>query len=268
MPARPPGWRESPISAATNWSGSQFDQANWYAFGRFAWDPDAKAEAIARDWARMTWGGDPAVTATIVRMMMGSREAVVDYMTPLGLTHQMATGHHYGPGPWVADLKRPEWNPVYYAQARPDGIGFDRTARGSDALSQYAPQVAKNWGSLATVPDALLLWFHHVPWDYRMKSGRALWDELVIHYDAGVGRVRRMQADWAGLRGKVDETRWAEVRDFLAIQLEEAIWWRDASVAYFQSIAKRPLPEGHAPPAHDLDHYKAITTPYAPGQGK
>ena len=101
-----------------------------------------------------------------------------------------------------------------------------------------------------------------------MKSGRTLWDELVVRYDAGVDQVRRMQADWAGLRGKVDETRWAEVRDFLAIQLDEAIWWRDASVAYFQSIAKRPLPEGHKPPAHDLDHYKAITTPYAPGQGK
>ncbi|MEN2709630.1 alpha-glucuronidase family glycosyl hydrolase [Sphingomonas sp. NPDC092331] len=256
------------IGSDRNWSGSQFDQANWYAFGRFAWDPDAKAEAIARDWARMTWGGDPVVTGTVVRMMMASREAVVDYMTPLGLTHQMATGHHYGPGPWVSDLKRPEWNPVYYAQARPDGIGFDRTARGSDALAQYAPQVARNWGSLATVPEALLLWFHHVPWDHRMKSGRTLWDELVVRYDAGVDQVRRMQADWAGLRGKVDETRWAEVRDFLAIQLDEAIWWRDASIAWFQSISKRPLPEGHKPPAHDLDYYKAITTPYAPGQGK
>ncbi|MEP9359732.1 alpha-glucuronidase family glycosyl hydrolase [Sphingomonas sp. KR3-1] len=249
-----------------NWSGSQFDQANWYAFGRFAWDPEAKADAVARDWARMTWGNDPAVVGPVLRMMMGSREAVVDYMTPLGLGHQMATGHHYGPGPWIADLKRPEWNPVYYARAAPDGIGFDRTRTGSDALSQYAPEVAKAWGSLDTVPDSLLLWFHHVPWDYRMKSGRTLWDALVIHYDTGVDHVRAMQADWAGLRGKVDAQRWAEVRDFLAIQLDEAIWWRDASIAYFQSIAKRPLPAGHKPPAHDLDYYKAITTPYAPGQ--
>lgn len=252
------------IGTDRNWSGSQFDQANWYAFGRFAWDPDTKAEAIARDWATMTWGADNA--DKVVRMMMGSREAVVDYMTPLGLTHQMATGHHYGPGPWIADLKRPEWNPVYYNKAAPDGIGFDRTAKGSDALAQYAPQVAKNWGSLKTVPDELLLWFHHVPWDYKMKSGRTLWDELVLHYDAGVDHVARMQADWAGLRSKVDPRRWTEVRDFLAIQREEAIWWRDASIAYFQSISKRPLPEGHKPPAHDLDYYKAITTPYAPGQ--
>jgi alpha-glucuronidase len=252
------------IGTDRNWSGSQFDQANWYAFGRFAWDPGARAEAVARDWAAMTWG--EGAVDTVVRMMMGSREAVVDYMTPLGLTHQMATGHHYGPGPWVSNLARPEWNPVYYAKAAPDGIGFDRTKAGSDALGQYAPELVKRWGSLKTVPDELLLWFHHVPWDYRMKSGRTLWDELVIHYDAGVDHVAKMQADWAGLQGKVDPERWAQVRDFLAIQREEATWWRDASIAYFQSISKRPLPEGHKPPAHDLDYYKAITTPYAPGQ--
>lgn len=256
------------IGTDINWSGSQFDQANWYAYGRFAWDPDAKAEAIARDWARMTWGDDPAVVDTVVAMMMGSHEAVVDYMTPLGLGHLMATGHHYGPGPWVSDLARPEWNPVYYHKADANGIGFDRTRTGTDALGQYAPEVAKRWGSLKTVPDQLLLWFHHVPWDHRMKSGRTLWDELVIHYDAGIAYVRGMQADWAKLEGKVDDRRWAEVRDFLAIQLREATWWRDASIAYFQSIAKRPLPAGHAPPPHDLDWYKAIRTPYAPGQGK
>ncbi len=253
------------IGSDRNWSGSQFDQANWYAFGRFAWDPDAKAEPVARDWAAMTWGRDAA--DTVVRMMMGSREAVVDYMTPLGLGHLMATGHHYGPGLWVADLARPEWNPVYYHKADAAGIGFDRTKTGSDALSQYAPELAKRWGSTATVPEALLLWFHHVPWDYRMQSGRTLWDALVTRYDAGVDYVGRMQADWAGLRGKVDPARWAEVRDFLAIQRAEAVWWRDASVAYFQSIAKRPLPAGHKPPAHDLEYYKAITNPNAPGRG-
>ncbi|MFS2112115.1 alpha-glucuronidase family glycosyl hydrolase [Sphingomonas sp. Sphisp140] len=251
-----------------NWSGSQFDQANWYAFGRFAWDPDAKAEVIARDWARMTWGNDPRVVDTVVSMMMGSREAVVDYMTPLGLGHLMATSHHYGPGPWVSDLARPEWNPVYYHKADAAGIGFDRTKSGSDALGQYAPEIVKAWGSTKTIPEKLLLWFHHLPWDYRTRSGRTLWDELVTRYDAGVGAVGRMQADWAGLRGKVDEPRWAEVRDFLAIQHAEATWWRDASIAYFQSISKRPLPAGHAAPAHDLDWYKAITNPYAPGQGK
>jgi alpha-glucuronidase len=256
------------IGSDVNWSGSQFDQANWYAFGRFAWDPQSSAREVARDWVHLTWSNDPAVAEPIVRMMMGSREAVVDYMTPLGLGHQMATGHHYGPGPWVSELARPEWNPTYYAKAGADGIGFDRTKTGSDALAQYAPQVAAQWGSLKTVPDSLLLWFHHVPWDYRTRVGRTVWDDLVTHYDAGVDYVAAMQADWAGLKGGIDPRRWAEVRDFLAIQRREAGWWRDASIAYFQSISKRPLPAGQAAPPHDLDWYKAIRTPYAPGRGE
>lgn len=256
------------IGSDINWSGSQFDQANWYAFGRFAWDPDAKAEPIARDWAALTWGNDPAVTGPIVNMMMGSREAVVDYMTPLGLGHLMATGHHYGPGPWVADLARPEWNPVYYHKADSGGIGFDRTRTGTNAIAQYAPEVAAQFGDLKRVPEKFLLWFHHVPWTYRTASGRTVWDELVTRYDRGVAAVAAMQAEWNRLEGKVDTRRWAEVRDFLAIQRQEAQWWRDASIAYFQSVSKRPLPAGHAAPPHDLEYYKAIKTPYAPGNGK
>jgi alpha-glucuronidase len=256
------------IGSDINWSGSQFDQANWYAYGRFAWDPDAKAEPVARDWAAMTWGNDPALVDPIVGMMMRSREAVVDYMTPLGLTHLMATGHHYGPGPWVSDLARPEWNPVYYHKADANGIGFDRTRTGSDAVSQYAPEVARQFADLKRVPDEYLLWFHHVPWEHRTRSGRSVWDELIIRYDRGVDSVRQMQAQWEALKGKVDQHRWEEVRDFLAIQHDEAKWWRDASIAYFQSVSKRPLPAGHAAPPHDLDWYKAIKTPYAPGQGE
>lgn len=256
------------IGSDFNWSGSQFDQANWYAFGRLAWNPHAEAEAIARDWARMTWGNDPALVGPIVDMMMRSRQAVVDYMTPLGLGHLMATGHHYGPGPWVADLARPEWNPVYYHRADARGIGFDRTRTGSNAVSQYAPAVAAIFADPQRVPEDYLLWFHHVPWDTRMRSGRSLWDELVVRYDRGVDTVRSMQADWQKLQGKIDRRRWEEVRDYLAIQLDEALWWRNASLAYFQSISRRPLPEGHAAPPRDLDHYKAIRTPYAPGQGE
>lgn len=256
------------IGSDINWSGSQFDQANWYAFGRFAWDPDARAEPIARDWAALTWGNDPAVTGPIVGMMVGSREAVVDYMTPLGLGHLMATGHHYGPGPWVSDLARPEWNPVYYHKADSGGIGFDRTRTGTNAIAQYAPEVAAQFGDLKRVPEKFLLWFHHVPWTYRTASGRTVWDELVTRYDRGVAAVAAMQADWNRLGEKVDTRRWAEVRDFLAIQRQEAQWWRDASIAYFQSVSKRPLPAGHAAPPHDLEYYKAIKTPYAPGNGK
>ncbi|TGX54153.1 alpha-glucuronidase [Sphingomonas gei] len=256
------------IGSDMNWSGSQFDQANWYAFGRFAWDPEAKAEPIAKDWAAMTWGNDPAVTGPIVAMMMASREAVVDYMTPLGLGHLMATGHHYGPGPWVSDLARPEWNPVYYHKADAGGIGFDRTATGTNAAAQYAPEVAANFADRKRVPERFLLWFHHLPWTYRARSGRTLWDELIVRYDRGVDAVTGMEASWKALEGKVDPRRWAEVRDFLAIQRDEAGWWRDASIAYFQSVSKRPLPAGHAAPAHELDWYKAIQTPYAPGNGK
>ncbi|RHW17569.1 alpha-glucuronidase [Sphingomonas gilva] len=248
-----------------NWSGSQFDQANWYAFGRLAWNPDESGHAIAADWSRMTWGDDPALTSAITGMMLRSHQAVVDYMTPLGLNHLMATGHHYGPGPWVDDLPRRDWNPTYFHDADAAGIGFDRTRTGSNAVAQYAAPVARRFGSLATVGDDYLLWFHHVPWDHRMASGRTLWDELVVRYDRGVAEVAAMQQAWAALAPKIDARRHREVSDFLAIQREEAKWWRDACIAYFGSIAKRPLPAGHAAPPHDLQYYKAIRHPYAPG---
>ncbi|WP_243451146.1 alpha-glucuronidase family glycosyl hydrolase [Sphingosinicella sp. CPCC 101087] len=248
-----------------NWSGSQFDQANWYAYGRLAWDPDVTAGAIAGEWARMTWSNDPQVLEPIVGMMMDSHQAVVDYMTPLGLHHLMATGHHYGPGPWVDDLERADWNPVYFHRADREGIGFDRTASGSNSVSRYAPEVAARFGDAGTVPEEFLLWFHHLPWDHRMAGGRTLWDELVARYTRGVTAVAGMRQAWAALAPHVDAQRHAEVSDFLLIQQEEAQWWRDACLAYFQSLSRRPFPEGYAPPAHDLEYYKAIRTPYAPG---
>jgi alpha-glucuronidase len=186
-------------------------------------------------------------------------------MTPLGLAHLMATGHHYGPGPWVSDLARPEWNPVYYHRADRQGIGFDRTASGSDAVAQYAAPVAKRFADRRTVGDDYLLWFHHVGWDERMRSGRTLWGELVHRYDRGVARVADMQARWATLEPNIDAERFGEVTHFLATQKKEASWWRDASIAYFASVSGRPLPAGTPPPAHSLDYYKAISHPYAPG---
>ena len=253
------------IGSDRNWAGSQFDQANWYAYGRLAWNPDESAQAIAADWSRMTWGNDPALTSSITGMMMRSHQAVVDYMTPLGLNHLMATGHHYGPGPWVDDLERRDWNPTYFHAADANGIGFDRTRSGSNAVAQYAKPVAARFASLDTVGDDHLLWFHHVPWDHRMASGRSLWDEMVVRYDRGVGEVDAMRATWATLSTQVDPRRHAEVSDFLGIQREEAQWWRDASIAYFASLSRRPLPAGHAPPPQPLDYYEAIKTPYAPG---
>jgi alpha-glucuronidase len=251
--------------ADRNWSGSHFDQANWYAFGRLAWDPTASARDIATEWVRMTFSNDAAVVAPVVEMMMGSREAVVDYMTPLGLHHIMAAGHHYGPGPWVGGGTRAEWTAAYYHRADEQGLGFDRTASGSNAISQYAAPVAAVFADPARTPEQLLLWFHHLPWDYRMSSGRTLWDELVTHYDRGVATVVAMRRTWATLAGRIDAQRYQDVADFLAIQESEARWWRDACIAYFQSFAHRPLPANAVPPAHTLEYYEALCFPWAPG---
>jgi len=256
------------IGVDRDWSGSIFNQADWYAFGRMAWDTDLTAEAVAREWAAQTFSPDPRVVAPIVAMMMGSREAAVDYMTPLGLAHIMGTGHHYGPAPWVSELARPEWNPVYYHKADRQGIGFDRSRTGSNATGQYAPALAKLLDNPKTTPERDLLWFHHLPWDYRLASGETLWDGLIHHYDRGVETVAAMQRDWAKLKPQVDAERFAQVETFLAIQHREAQWWRDACIAYFQSVSGRPLPAGSAAPAHPLDWYKALSFPYAPGHPK
>jgi alpha-glucuronidase len=260
------------VGSDRNWSGSHFDQANWYAFGRLAWDPHGSARAIAEEWVRMTFSNDADFVEPVVAMMMGSREAVVDYMTPLGLAHLMGTGHHYGPAPWVSDLKRPEWNPAYYHRAEANGIGFERGPavngnNGSNATAQYAPRVAAVFADPKKTPENLLLWFHHVSWDRRMASGRTLWDELVYRYDHGVEAVRQMRSTWAAQQAHVDAERFAQVAAFLAIQEQEAKWWRDACIAYFQSISKRPLPAGAAAPAHSLEYYQSLKFPYAPGRG-
>jgi alpha-glucuronidase len=214
----------------------------------------------------MTWSDDPAVVEPIVAMMMASREAVVDYMTPLGLAHQMATGHHYGPGPWICDLARPEWNPCYYSRADKGGIGFDRTAAGSNALSQYAPSVAARWSDPRKTDPDYLLWFHHVPWDFPMPSGKPLWNELIARYDRGVAEVDAMAATWASLRPFVDPERFADTADYLRIQAAEARWWRDASIANWQAVNGLPLPPGARPPARSLDYYKSLSFPEAPGE--
>nr|WP_244183644.1 alpha-glucuronidase family glycosyl hydrolase [Xanthomonas codiaei] len=256
------------IGADRNWSGSIFDQANWYAYGRLAWDPQLSPQAIAQDWVRMTLSNDPSVVTPVVGMMLRSREAVVDYMTPLGLHHLMGRGHHYGPAPWDAGSERPDWDPVYYHRADRNGIGFDRSASGSNAAAQYAAPVARVFGDVRRVPERYLLWFHHVSWDRRMASERPLWNELVWHYDHGVDEVRAMRATWQGLAGRIDAQRYQQVAEFLAIQQDEAQWWRDASIAYFQSVSGRALPPGVAAPAHPLAYYQGLKFPYAPGNPK
>ncbi len=251
------------IGADRDWAGSTFNQANWYAFGRLAWEPQRSSHAIATEWARMTFASNPAFVVPVVAMMQQSREAVVDYMTPLGLAHLMGTGHHYGPAPWVSDLARPDWNPVYYHRADAQGVGFDRTATGSDALAQYAPMAADR---LAADPR-YLLWFHHVGWNERVPGERMpLWTSLVRHYDHGVEQVIAMRSTWARLAPFVDRERFDKTADYLAIQQAEAQWWRDASIAYFHSVNGLPLPPGSKPPAHPLGWYQAQRFPYAPGQ--
>jgi len=239
-----------------NWTGYDLLQANWYAFGRLAWDPQVSSEQIATEWTMMTLTHDARAVKTIVRMMLESHEAVVNYMTPLGLHHLFWGGHHYGPAPWWDKEKRDDWNPVYYHKADAFGIGFDRTITGSNTVTQYRPEVAREFGAVDKCPEKFLLWFHHVSWDRKMKSGRTLWDEMALHYQSGVDWVRATRATWGMLAGKIDPERHAAISKKLEIQERDAIWWRDACLLYFQTFAKRPLPQGVEPPAKTLAEYK------------
>lgn len=242
-----------------NWTGHPFLQANWYAFGRLAWNPDVSSREIAGEWIAMSLTHDPRASSTIARMMLESREAVVDYMTPLGLHHLFWGGHHYGPAPWWDKEKRDDWNPVYYHRADTLGVGFDRAATGSNTVAQYHEPVRQRFGSLSLCPEKYLLWFHHVHWDHRLKSGRTLWDELALHYQRGVDWVRATRRQWGTLRGVIDSERHEEVAQKLSIQERDAIVWRDACLLYFQTFSHRPLPAGVEKAAKSLDEYKATS---------
>jgi len=250
-----------------NWTSQPFGQANWYAIGRLAWDHDLSSAQIADEWIRQTFSNDKQVVNTIEKIMLTSREAVVNYMTPLGLHHIMATGHHYGPGPWVSNAGRADWNPIYYHRADSFGIGFDRTAAGSNALSQYKPQVADQWKDSNTCDDKYLLWFHHVSWSHKMHSGKNLWQELCAKYLEGVDSVRWMQQKWNSLKNNIDSEMFNQVKMFLSIQEKDAVWWRNACLLYFQTFSKMPLPQGYEKPDHTLEYYKSLKFPYAPGNG-
>jgi alpha-glucuronidase len=240
----------------TNWTGYDLLQANWYAFGRLAWNPQISSEQIATEWTRMTLTNNASAVKTIVRLMLESHEAVVNYMTPLGLHHLFWGGHHYGPAPWWDKEKRDDWNPVYYHKADEFGIGFDRTKTGSNTVSQYHLPVRQQFSKLQQCPEKFLLWFHHVSWDHKMKSGRTLWDEMALHYQRGVDWVRATRATWMGLASAIDPERHAAISKKLAIQERDAICWRDACLLYFQTFAKRSLPRGVEPPAKTLSEYK------------
>jgi alpha-glucuronidase len=255
----------SNVGTDINWTGHPFGQADWYGFGRLAWNPYMDSEDIADEWLRVTFGNNDKFVEPVKQMMIESREAVVNYMNPLGLHHIFDTGHHYGPGPWVGNLSRPEWNPVYYHKADGDGVGFNRTKTGSDALSQYAPEVEKMFTNLETCPEEYLLWFHHLPWDYTLKNGRTLWDGLGLKYQEGVDQVRDMIKTWKAMEPYVDKDRHHQVSMLLNIQLKEAIWWKDACMSYFQTFSKMDFPKEMEAPEHTLEYYKSLKFPYAPG---
>jgi len=250
-----------------NWCGHPFAAANWYAFGRLAWDHSLSAARIADEWTRMTFSNDPRVTGPITGMLLASREAVVDYSMPFGLHHLMATDHHYGPAPWVDNL-RADWNPVYYHRADAEGLGFDRSPSGSNAAGQYAPQVAQVFGDPAQCPEQLLLWFHHVRWDARLRSGRTMWDELCLHYQNGVDEVRRWMKAWDALEPLIDRERFDHVKALLRRQERDARWWRDACLLYFQQFSRQPLPAGVELPGGTLDDYRAVELHFVPGSPK
>lgn len=255
----------SNIGNDIDWTGNHMLQANWYGFGRLAWDPYLEAETIADEWLRCTFSNNEKFVEPVKNMLIKSREAVVNYMTPLGLHHIMATSHHYGPGPWVSNLSRPEWNPVYYHKADSLGIGFDRTPTGSNATEQYAPEVAKIFNDLNTVSDKDLLWFHHVSWDYKMDNGKTLWNNLALKYQEGVNQVEEMINTWDNMKPYVDEERFNDMKMLLNIQHKEAKWWRDACLLYFQQFSEKPLPEGVEPPRKTLEYFKSLEFPFAPG---
>jgi alpha-glucuronidase len=255
----------SNIGNDRNWTGHLFGQANWYAFGRLAWDHTLSSEVIAREWLAMTFTNDPAFMAPVTDMMLASREHLVNYMTPLGLHHIMGWSHHYGPSPWIKDKPRADWTSVYYHRASAEGIGFDRTATGSKALEQYFPAVQQQFGHLNTCPEAYLLWFHHVSWDHKMKSGRTLWDEMCHRYYQGAAAVGHMRQTWNGLQPHVDGERFAHVQSLLRIQEKEARWWRNACLLYFQTFSKKPIPAGLEKPDQTLEYYLQLDPKFVPG---
>jgi len=247
------------IGRDVNWTGHHFAQSNWYAYGRLAWNHQLSSEAIANEWINMTFTHDQAFVKPVSEIMMRSRESVVNYMTPLGLHHLMGWSHHHGPEPWTEiPGARPDWLPSYYHKASSYGIGFDRTTKGSNAVEQYFPPLKELYNDPNTCPENLLLWFHHLPWDYRLLSGKTLWDAICYKYYEGVEDVRLFQKKWDMLEGMIDAQRFSEIQYKMKVQTREAIWWRDACILYFQTFSGKTIPFELERPIHDLDELKKI----------
>ena len=261
----------SNIGSDVNWCGHPFAQANWYAFGRLAWNNSLSSNQIADEWIKLTFADYSGKIDTqnsifsadwqvnflqpVKQMMLNSREAAVNYMMPLGLHHLFAADHHYGPGPWWAPTGvRKDWTPPYYHKADSIGIGFDRTATGSNAVSQYQEPLQSMFSNSQTCPDIYLLWFHHLPWNFIMKDGQTLWDELCYRYDKGVRQVREFQKTWDQVQRYVDAERFSQVQIKLREQCMNAQVWKDACLLYFRQFSKMPFPNDMERPANNLEN--------------
>lgn len=259
------------IGDDTNWCGHHFAQSNWYAFGRLAWNPALTSEQIAEEWLKLTFSVN-TLHSQLLNVMLSSREACVNYMMPLGIHHIFAGTHHYGPEPWYAPRGlRADWTPPYYHKADSIGLGFDRTLTGSANVKQYPEALCREYNDINTCPENLLAWFHHVPWDHKMKSGRTFWDELCHKYDEGVREARHFLVVWDAMQPYVDSQRFQEVQRKLRIQARDAEWWRDACLLYFQTFSHRPIPQDMEHPMHNLDEMMKFNIPIGmyenPAQG-
>lgn len=250
------------IGDDVNWCGHDFAQSNWYAFGRLAWDPKLSSSQIAREWLVQTFTDESEFLNSVEEMMLESREAVVDYMMPLGLHHIFAWNHHYGPEPWCEiPGARADWLPSYYHCADREGIGFDRTTTGSDAVSQYPDSLAAVFNSLSSCPEEFLLWFHHVSWDHKLKSGNTLWDELCYKYQTGVEKAQEFCEVWNKMSDYVDSERYQAIANRLKIQADDAVWWKDACLEYFRTFSRMKYPSGVDKPVFRLKELKKVKLP-------
>lgn len=247
------------IGEDTNWCGHHFAQANWYAYGRLAWNHQLTSEQIADEWLQMTFSKDDSFVEPVKKMMLTSHQTAVDYMMPLGLHHIFAWGHHYGPEPWCEiPGARPDWLPKYYHNATNEGVGFDRTSEGSNAVSQYNSPLYEQFNDVKSCPEELLLWFHHVEWDFKMKNGESLWNNMCYAYDNGVYQVREYQKTWDEVESYVDKERFQHVQSKLRTQSRDAVWWKDACLLYFQQYSQMPIPYDIERPVHDLSDLMKI----------
>ena len=242
------------IGNEVNWCGHHFAQANWYAFGRLAWNPSLTSEQIADEWIRQTFSNNEALIKPVKEIMMSSREATVDYMMPLGLHHIFKADHHYGPEPWGNQKNFPEmWKPVYYHKADRAAVGYDRSSTGSNAVAQYRHPYDSIFDNIKTCPEQYLLWFHHVPWNYQLKDGKTLWNEMCYKYDNGIKEVHRFLSLWNSVEAYVDAERFTAVKNKLQQQLENAICWKESCLLYFQTFSGMPIPSDIKQPKHSLN---------------